>query len=81
MNQTLQQKREIRDIDRQSVKAMRHYIFALRGHACEHCGAYGCDIHHKKYSLTTKLDDLEVLCESCHKNKSNYVRLDYDYRA
>lgn len=59
--------------DRTLVADMRQYILmAKQGlgiHGCERCGIKGkpMDIHHKRYGRDITIYDLELLCESCHR--------------
>lgn len=39
------------------------------GNLCERCGKPGNQIHHPEYKKGMVLDDLELLCKSCHRRE------------
>jgi 5-methylcytosine-specific restriction endonuclease McrA len=59
-------------IDSDQWRMMRAGLFYLRGEKCERCGAEkNLHIHHKTYDrlYCELLEDLEILCASCHKKE------------
>ena len=55
-------------------KVLRITVLRERGHKCERCGAANMlQIHHKTYErlFHEKLEDLEVLCKTCHQKEHN----------
>ena len=50
-------------------KEKRAQALAYYGTLCGRCGGYGTDVHHKTYERVggnELMEDLEVLCRSCH---------------
>lgn len=62
-------------------KAIRSQVALLRGYQCERCNIdlknIRFDIHHKTYEniFKEKLEDLELLCRSCHKAHHRNIKL------
>lgn len=55
-------------------KAKREELFKLRGKLCETCtSTRNIQVHHLTYKrvFNEKLNDLQVLCKSCHKKIHN----------
>lgn len=53
-------------------KSIRDSALSHYGTVCRSCGEYGTDVHHKTYARfggQERLEDLEVLCRSCHDAK------------
>lgn len=55
-------------------RATKRYVFLVKGYECERCGyTRNLQIHHKTYDnlYQERLEDLEVLCGSCHMKEHN----------
>ena len=66
-----------------TMVSLRQYLLPLlkqrSGNKCEYCGCSvnKWDIHHKLYNPKVSINELELLCHACHKNKTNYIHMRY----
>ena len=69
----LQRKKEYYDyLDSDKWKSIKSRLFILLGKYCERCGSKErIQVHHITYErlFNERFDDLEILCENCHKKE------------
>lgn len=64
-------------LESQQWRAKRNELFAVRGKKCEDCGAtQRLHVHHLTYKnlFNEPLEDLQVLCHSCHKKRHPHMK-------
>lgn len=77
-NYNYKQRLEFQD----TIKDMRQYLepllLKMQGGVCKRCElpVDKYDIHHKLYNPKMTINELELLCIPCHKDITNFTRLD-----
>jgi 5-methylcytosine-specific restriction endonuclease McrA len=64
-------------------KELRKLVYADRGYKCEACGGTNkLHVHHKTYENfgNESIDELELLCSSCHRKRHHDVLKDAELR-
>lgn len=78
-NYNYKQRLEFQD----TLNSMRAYLLPIllkiQGGCCKRCElpADKYDIHHVIYNPKMTINELELLCEQCHKDITDYSRLTY----
>src|ERR1700719_4251103 len=63
---------------------LRKLVYSARGHKCEKCESTNkLHVHHKTYENfgNESLDDLELLCSTCHRKRHSEEKMLDEQRA